>query len=264
MAGSNRIAGVLSTLGTRKMLVPFFTAGFPDMKTSMKLIETAAACGCDMIEIGMPFSDPMADGPQIQYSSHVALANGTNLDMILDGVRQIRETVQIPLILMGYYNPIIAHGEKRFLREAAEAGVDGFIIPDLPVEEAGDFSKCAESIGLSMIFLVSPTSSPKRVRLIDRSSTDLVYALTVTGVTGSGRKFGQDTDDYLKSLKQRLRKRFVAGFGVSSPASAERLGKYADGVVIGSALVKIIRQAPNNRKATAEVERFLKSVRKAL
>ncbi len=260
----SRIADVVMKPRAGKLLVPFFTAGFPDMRTTVALVKAAAEAGADMVELGMPFSDPLADGPEIQHSSKAALDNGTNLRRVLKAVEQLQREVELPLILMGYYNPLLTYGETKFLKRAASAGVDGFIIPDLPVEEAAGFKTLVESNGMSAVFLAAPTSSPERVRLIDKFSTDFVYAVTVTGVTGVGRTFGTDTDRYMRRLKQELTKPFVAGFGVSSAESARRLARYADGVVIGSALVKIIRGAANRRSCLKQVTRFLAKVRRAL
>ncbi len=260
----NRLRKTLANLGDRKLLVPFFTAGYPDLKSSTKFVETAADCGADIIEIGVPFSDPLADGPQIQHSSYTALKNGISLYRILESVNKLREHLSVPLVLMGYYNPILAYSPGKFLKNAHSAGVDGLIIPDLPIDEAADFSHEMERSGLSAIFLVAPTSSDERMRRIDEMSTDLVYAVTVTGVTGARKKFGADTDTYLRHLKSTLDKPFVAGFGVSSPETAKRMCRYADGVVIGSALVQEIRQARNRREAANRAGRFLKTIRKAI
>jgi tryptophan synthase alpha chain len=186
------------------------------------------------------------------------------LARILILVERIRRSSEVPVILMGYFNPLLAFGVNRFPQRAASAGVDGLIIPDLPVEEAHVFRKEAEKSGLSMIFLASPTSSAERLRLIDRSSTDLVYAVTVTGVTGARKGFSASTDTYLDGLKQRLSKKFVAGFGVSSADTAKRFVRYADGVVIGSALVDVIKSARNRADCVSKVERFLKNIRKAI
>lgn len=260
----NRIQQLLAERKGRKLLVPFFTAGYPDLETSIELVRAAAEAEADIVEIGMPFSDPLADGPSIQYSSYTALQNGTNLKLIIEAVQEVRRSLDIPLVLMGYYNPILVYGQKRFLREASQAGVDGLIIPDLPVEEAGAYRREVTANDLSAIFLVAPTSSIERVKLIDKTSTDFVYAVTVTGVTGMGKVFGSATDRYLKSLKNVLIKPFVAGFGVNSPESARRIARYADGAVIGSALVERIRRAGSKRESVRCVERFLKEIRQAL
>ena len=260
----NGVATVAGQLNGRKLLVPFFTAGFPDMKTSLELVRAATDSGADIVELGMPFSDPMADGPEIQYSSKVALDGGTSIRVILKAVSGLRRRCDVPLVLMGYYNPVIAFGESKFLNASRRAGVDGLIIPDLPLSEAGPVSAAAEKQDLSMIFLVAPTSTRERIRQIDLASTDLVYAVTVAGVTGVGKHFPRDTDRYLLQLRRNLSKPFVAGFGVSSPQTARRLSRYADGVVIGSALVRLIRESRNRRETVTRVSRFLESVRKAL
>ncbi len=234
------------------------------MKTTVELVRSADDSGVDMIELGMPFSDPLADGPEIQLSSQAALNNGVTLKAILETVRQVRSITDTPLILMGYYNPLLAYGVEKFVRNASKSGADGFIIPDLPVEEGREFKELVESDGMSVLFLVAPTSSTDRIRLIDKNSTDLVYAVTVTGVTGAGRHFDAETDRYLQSLRHQLTKPFVAGFGVSSPDSARRLAQYSDGVVIGSELVRIIKSAASRREAVAGVAGFLSQVRRAL
>jgi tryptophan synthase alpha chain len=165
---------------------------------------------------------------------------------------------------MGYYNPVLAYGQERFLADAASAGVDGLIIPDLAVAEAAAYCRSLKRNGLSGIFLVSPTSDDERAKLIDKTSTDLVYAVTVTGVTGAGKVFGPDTDSYLKWLKSVLHKPFVAGFGVNSVETARRMVRHADGVVIGSALVEMLRRARSGSDGIRRVARFLASVRKEI
>lgn len=217
-----------------------------------------------MIEIGIPFSDPMADGPQIQYSSQKALDKGATLARILDSVAVLRQRIDTPLLLMGYYNPLLAFGERTFMRAASAAGVDGLIVPDVPVDEAKDFKRCAESCDLSAVFLVAPTTSEDRIKVIDNSCSHFVYAVTVAGVTGARRGFGTDTFDYLSRLKVQLRKPFVAGFGVSSPDAARKLTRFADGVVVGSELVRIIREARNQAASEKAVGTFVSALRKVL
>lgn len=261
---NNRITTYLNNLGNKKLLVPFFTAGFPSVQFTHDYIMAAESAGVDLIEIGLPFSDPLADGPEIQFASKTALDNKIQLKHIFQLVEKVRQKSNIPLLFMGYYNPLIALGEKRFLETAKYAGVDGLIIPDLPVDESSNVRKIADSVELSMTYLIAPTSSPKRIETINRLTTGFVYAVTVTGVTGTGKKFDRTTDDYLLSLKKRLSHKFVAGFGVSTPSDAKRLSKYSDGVVIGSKLIKIIREAKTNKSSINDIERFLTSVRKSL
>jgi tryptophan synthase alpha chain len=261
---SRRIREVLEGRGRHKLLVPFFTVGYPSFRTSLDLVKAGIDAGADLVELGMPFSDPMADGPDIQLSSHVALQKGASLARVFEAVAAVRKYSQVPLILMGYYNPVFAMGPEKFSATAAAVGADGLIIPDLPVSESDELRLPAEAAGLSTVFLVSPTSSPARVRLIDSACTDFAYAVTVTGVTGGRAGFNRDTDAYLKGLKRRLSKPFVAGFGVSSPETARQLARYADGVVIGSALIKTYRTAPSRLTGIRAVGRLLSSLRKAL
>lgn len=260
----NRIREYIKKNPGRKLLIPFFTAGFPTIVQSSALISAATDSGADFIEIGIPFSDPLADGREIQYSSSVALDNGISLKKILKMVEKIRVQSQVPLVLMGYYNPILTYGEKKFMTDAQNAGVDGLIIPDLPIDESADYKKDADQHNLSTTFLVAPTSSTERIKRIERNCTDFVYAVTVTGVTGAGKVFDSATDNYLKGLRKILKKKFVAGFGVSSPDSARRLSRYSNGVVIGSRLVSLIRENKNNSQATKAVEKLLSQIRIAI
>jgi len=236
-----KIGHLLNNRGKRKLLVPFFTVGYPTRAQSLDLVYEAVDTGADIIELGVPFSDPLADGSSVQYSSQVALKNNISLMSILADVSKLRRKINLPLVLMGYYNPILAFGLKRFCMECSNAGVDGLIIPDLPVEESGELRQAVGKASLSSIFLVAPTSSKERIKLIDRSSTDFVYAVTVAGVTGARSKFSAETESYLKKLKKDLIKPFVAGFGVSTPETARLMTRYSDGVVIGSALIERIR-----------------------
>ena len=261
---NNRISQLIQSDSKSKWLIPFFTAGYPKLNSLPELVKIAESAGCDMVEIGMPFSDPMADGPEIQFSSHTALNNGISLNLIFEQIATIRKKSSIPLIMMGYYNPVHAFGYKRFLKRAKSAGADGFIIPDLPLDEAGDFRNECQKNDLSLTFLASPTSTPERLKLIDRMSTDFVYAVTVTGVTGSGKKYTNSTDYYLKSLKKELNLKFVAGFGVSDVMSAKRLTRFADGVVIGSALIRMIKEAKNQKAGFDKIGRFLRQIKGAL
>jgi tryptophan synthase alpha chain len=260
----NRITHRLTQRDKRKLLIPFFTVGYPDYQTSLELVKVASDSGADFIELGMPFSDPLADGPEIQLSSAAALRNGINLKKILNAVETIRTHSEVPLILMGYYNPILTYGDDRFLSDAARVGVDGLIVPDLPVEEAGRVKRAADALGLSTIFLVAPTSTTNRIKRIEQMSSDFVYAVTVTGVTGARQGFSSATDAYLAKLRRLLCKPFVAGFGVSSPETARRLVRFSNGVVIGSALVRIIASARSKRHCLTEVGKFLASIRNAI
>lgn len=259
----NRISSLIKN-PNKKLLIPFFTVGFPSNNKFLDLIKMAIESGADIIEIGLPFSDPLADGPEVQYSSHVVLGKNIKFDDIFQLIEKIRSFTEIPLVLMGYYNPILAYGEKRFFNKVKSLGVDGLIIPDLPVDEAEEYTRLMKLTGLSSIFLVSPTSENERIKLIDKNSSDFVYAVTVTGVTGTGKVFDKATDNYLKKLSNQINKKIVAGFGVSSVSDAKRLTKYTDGVVIGSAFIKIIRNEISFYSALIKIGRLLKSIRDAI
>ena len=259
----SRVTQVLANRGNRKLLIPFFTAGYPTIGGSYSLISKAANAGADILEIGMPFSDPLADGPSIQYSSQIALEQGTNLDTVFDLVKKLRRTTEIPILLMGYFNPILAFGPNKFVTRCAGVGVDGLIIPDLPLDEAGEIRSLLVKSSLSLILLAAPTSTDQRLKQISRLATDFVYAVTVTGVTGSRTSFDSATDTYLKRLARILDKPFVAGFGVSSAESAGRLTHYADGVVLGSALIELIRKQGLVR-GEAQVLKLLSQIRRKL
>ena len=261
---TSRISELLASRDGRKMMVPFLTAGYPNYELSLQLCRAAIESCADMLEIGIPFSDPLADGPQVQLSSQIALENGTTLDTVFKLAQSIRSDSNIPLITMGYYNPIYAMGIPDFLDSAQSAGIDGLIIPDLPPEEATDLRAMAEEKGISTIFLVAPTSSRERVKSIEKACSDFVYAVTVTGVTGSGHCFDNQTDNYLANLRTQLKKPFVAGFGVSSGESASRLCRAADGVVIGSALIKEIESHGRSEAGLDPVRKLLESVRDRL
>lgn len=260
----NRIRALIRDKSRPKLLVPFFTAGYPDIRITLDLVHASVDAGADIVELGVPFSDPVADGPAIQYSSQIALSNGINLKRILAAVETLRRTLTVPIVLMGYYNPILAFDTERFLRKASDVGVDGLIVPDLPVEEAAPLSLAARKHDVSLIFLAAPTSGKERIKKIDRLSDDFVYAVTVTGVTGSRSNISDDTDKYLRKLRGELTKPFVAGFGVSSPKTAARLAQIADGVVIGSALIELIRKAKSAREGVKLTARLLTSIRRAL
>ena len=230
----------------QRALVPFITAGFPRPDATANIIKASVDAGADMIEIGVPFSDPLADGPAIEHSSQVALENGVDLRWILSVIEDARHSTDAPLLLMGYYNPFLQYGLKTFCRDAANAGVDGLIVPDLPPDEADAFKQQADSTGLSMVFLIAPTTTNQRIRAIGSASTDFCYCVSVTGVTGARAKVEQRTEDYLDRVRKLLHKPIVVGFGVSKPEHVTMLGRHADGVVVGSALVPLLEAAAAN------------------
>ena len=254
-----RIPQVMAAPG--KKLVPFFTAGYPQLESTVPLVLAAEKAGAQLVELGMPFSDPLADGPVIQQSSQTALENGVTVPWILKTVARIREQSQIPIILMGYINPIRRMGAARFLEEAAGAGVDGLIIPDLPPEEDPDFFEQAREAGLSTIFLVAPNTGSERMVHLGREAGDLLYAVSIMGVTGTALSARQDLTDYLKRVRLNANVPFVVGFGIATPQDVRRVGSLADGVVVGSALLQRLAQASD---PPAEAYTYLHSLAAAL
>jgi tryptophan synthase alpha chain len=245
-AGGARIAAAFAAgrREARPLIVPFITAGFPTAGATLPIVRELAAAGADMIEIGMPFSDPLADGPTIQRASEVALRNGTTVANTLERVAALRaEGLALPLVLMGYCNPLYAHGLERFVNDAAAAGVDGMIVADLPPEEADDYLAACGEAGMSATFLVAPNAPDERIRRVDGASTHFSYCVTVTGVTGARHDVQRRSIDFLARMRRLASKPFVVGFGVKEPAHVTALGPHADGVVIGSALIDAIEAA---------------------
>jgi len=238
----NRIAEKFKLLRSQntKAFIPYITPEFPVPGTTVPLIIELEKAGATMIEIGIPFSDPLADGPTIQHSSEVAIRNGATIHRVFECVKEARKATAVPLILMGYFNPILQYGTEKFLQDAKECGVDGLIVPDLLPEESAEFRLLSQQYGLSNIFLVAPTSSDERIRSLGGLSTDFVYCVSVTGVTGSRNSFGDHFTEFLNRVKLHSGKPFVVGFGISTKEQVSRISSVADGVVVGSALLQAI------------------------
>jgi len=236
-----RIEEKLSSLKKekKKALVFFLTAGYPKLDSTEELALALTQGGADILEIGMPFSDPLADGPAIQESSNIAIKNGVTLQSVLDNVHAIRSKTNIPIVLMGYLNPILRFGEKDFFQMAARAGVDGVILPELPFEETPRYKSLIDGSGLSQILLVTPTTSPERIRSIDSASNGFLYCVSTTGVTGSEHR--ANISNYLQIVRKNAPKNpLLVGFGISTPQDAASIAMAADGVIIGSALIRQI------------------------
>jgi tryptophan synthase alpha chain len=226
----------------KKAFVAFITAGYPNLSVTEKLIYEFDKIGVDILELGVPFSDPMADGPVIQEASQAALKNSTHLIDILKLVKKARKKVKLPICLMTYLNPVFCFPEKDFIIKAVESGVDGVIIPDLPPEEGKGFIQAANKRGLDVICFLSPTSSLKRIKLISRASRGFIYYVSLTGVTGERNKLSVDIAKKINLIKRYTAKPICVGFGVSTPAQAREVKRIADGVIIGSAIVKKIKE----------------------
>ncbi len=225
-----------------KALITFITAGDPDLDMTRDLIPEMEKSGADIIELGVPFSDPMADGPTIQMASERALAAGTTLENILAMVESVRRVSQVPIILMGYFNPVYRYGIGKFAADAVKAGVDGVLLVDLPPEEAAGFRNEALAQGLDVIFLLTPTSDDKRIEKVARLAGGFVYYVSVTGVTGARKSVDDDVLEAVTKIKKRVDLPVAVGFGISDPSQAAKVAAVADGVVVGSALVKLFEK----------------------
>jgi tryptophan synthase alpha chain len=244
-------------------LIPFIMAGDPDIKTTEALVFKMAEAGADIIELGVPFSDPLADGPTIQAASQRALQNGVNLKDIFSLTERLKP-IDIPLVLMTYFNPVFRYGIREFAEGCQRSGVDGVIIPDLPPEEAGPWIQEARRMGLDAIFLIAPTSPPGRIRLVSRCSRGFIYYVSITGVTGTREKLPEELELAVKAVKEQSKKRVAVGFGISTPEQAKRISLFADGVIVGSAIVKTIEENLKNPELTNRVKDFVSSFAKAL
>ncbi|GAC1566140.1 MAG: tryptophan synthase subunit alpha [Ktedonobacteraceae bacterium] len=242
----------------RGVLIPYFMCGFPTAAQSIELVLAAREGGADIVELGMPFSDPLADGATIQRAGHVALERGMSINGCMEIARQVSARSHVPLIFMGYYNPLLAYGIERFCREAASGGVCGLIIPDLPPEEAAPLQVAARNNGIAVIFLVPPTTPDERIKLIVRAAASgpgsFIYCVSLTGVTGARaelpiylRSFIAKVYSYTKDHDLPL----AIGFGLSTPQHIAEVTSYADGAVVGSALVKLIEQTPLDKQVEA-------------
>lgn len=255
----NRIEKKFKQLKTanKKAFIAFITAGYPNLNVSEKLVLEFDRIGVDIVELGVPFSDPMADGPIIQEASKKALEKKVHLADILGLVKKCRRKSEIPICLMTYYNPIFCFGEEKFFKEARGSGVDAVIVPDLPPEEARPFIKHASRNNLDTIFFLAPTSSNKRIKLVCRAAKGFIYYVSLTGVTGPRAKLSPDITEHIRLIKKSTAKPVCVGFGVSRPEQVKRINKIADGVIVGSAIVKKIKENIGKPDLVKKVSRFI-------
>ncbi len=261
----SRLATRFSALQTQhaKALVTFITAGDPDLAVTEEMIHLLEDAGADVIELGVPFSDPMADGPTIQLSSERSLASGTTLHGILEIVKRVRTRSGIPIILMGYLNPVHAYGYDNFCRDASESGVDGVLLVDMPPEESRELIVMARQYGLDVIFLLTPTSDASRISSVESLGSGFVYYVTVTGVTGARASVSETLADELFRVKQTVSLPVMAGFGISTPSQASEVGQLADGVVVGSAIVKLFEKY-SGEELKQQLRSYVRSLKDAL
>ena len=265
-ATTSRLVATFAELRGRgeRALVAYLTAGDPSLPATQRLVLEAAARGADVVELGVPFSDPIADGPVIQRAAMRALERGTSVARVLETVATLRAETAVPLVLFTYYNPVLAFGLKAFARTAADAGVDGVIVVDLPPEEAGPFAAEAEAAGLDLVHLVAPTSTPPRVRLIARRSRGFVYLVSRTGTTGERRELPADLEAQIRALRRVTTKPVCVGFGLGHPDQVAAVGRLADGVVVGSAIVRLIEERAGSPSLVTDVGDFIAALKAPL
>lgn len=244
--------------------VPFITAGDPNLERSADLIRTLAASGADIIELGIPFSDPMADGPTIQAASERALAAGTTLAKVLQLVAAVRNEVQVPLVLMGYYNPVFHYGIDRFARDARDAGVDGLLLVDLPPEEADEVLPCLAAVDIPLITLLAPTTPARRMQQLASRAQGYIYYVSMTGVTGTQTVAPEQIEQAVTELKAMTEIPVAVGFGINTAVDARAVAAFADAVVVGSALVRIIAEQGDSPRLVPAVAAFAAELKDAI
>ncbi len=259
----------------KPIFMPYFPLGYPDLDTSIDVIEALAKNGADLIEVGLSFSDPLADGPVIQKATQVALEGGITVKKCLNGLRELRHRgVDIPLVLMGYYNPMLAYGLEKFICDAIEAGADGFIVPDLPSEEAEEFLSALEKAGgradgatppsyqnHPLIQMLAPTTPDERMEMIARNAKGFIYLVSVTGVTGERKSIAEGLGGLIKRVREHTTIPVCVGFGIGTPDQAREVGSMADGVIVGTACVKTIGESD---KPVESAKQFARAFQEAL
>jgi len=244
--------------------IAYITAGFPNLGATEKLVPALEKAGADIIEMGIPFSDPVADGRTIQEASQAALAAGVTVKKILASVKNIRKTSAVPVALMTYYNPVFHYGVAGFMRDAAAAGVDGIIVPDLPPEEGQEFRLAARRNGIATVFFLAPTTQKARIPIVAQATTGFIYYVSTTGVTGARQDLPKELLANIKKAKAMTAKPVCVGFGISTPAQVKAVGRVADGVIVGSAIVKKINEYQSSPDAADKVARFVRQLAAAL
>ena len=243
-----------------KAFIAYVTVGYPSMWATMQAVPLLAECGCDIIELGIPFSDPLADGTTIQKASFDALQNGVTPKTCLETARKLRSKTDIPLVFMSYYNPIFHYGVEQFCSECEKVGVDGLIIPDLPPEEGAELGDAAEKHGLNLIYLLAPTSTGERTKLVADKSSGFIYLVSVTGVTGARSELPPELSSFVSRVRQSTDKPLCVGFGISTPEQARQVAGIADGVIVGSRIIQLLESG----YSLDPLRTFASSIRAAL
>lgn len=242
----------------KKAFIPYIMAGDPSIGRTREMMHVLVGSGADIVELGVPFTDPLADGPVIQRAAERALAEGVTLRKVIRLVEDIRTDTGVPLVLMTYYNPVFRYGLEKFVDDAVHAGVDGVIVPDLPPDEAADLTGPAEAAGLDTIFLIAPTSTEERMKKVADASRGFIYYVSLTGITGSAILLDGSLDESIRAIRRLTDKPVAAGFGVSTPQEAMAVAMHADGVIVGSAIVRKIHEAQG------DLQRYLTGLRAAI
>jgi tryptophan synthase alpha chain len=247
-----------------KALIVYLTAGDPSLDVTRELIPALERAGADILEIGVPFSDPTADGPVIQEASQRSLKAGTTLQGVLDLVNDIRKISEIPIVLFGYFNPIFAYGVKKFAHAAKKAGVDGILVVDLPYEEARELRDYTDAAGIDFISLIAPTTDPERLSKIAAGATGFLYYISITGITGTAAPKIENIKKEVGKIRKITGLPIAVGFGISKPQQAREIGYFADGVVIGSAVVRLIHENKNKRDLVKIVSGYISEIKNAM
>ena len=243
-----------------KALIGYVTVGYPSIEATLEVVPILAESGCDIVELGIPFSDPLADGTTIQQASYHALQNGVTPKLCLDVAAELGQKTDVPLVFMGYYNPVLHHGAEAFCRDCAAAGVSGLIIPDLPPEEGGELEALTAEYNLDLIYLLSPTSTPQRIQLVAQKSRGFIYLVSVTGVTGARTSLPADLESFIGRVRAAAEQPLCLGFGISTPQQAQQVARLADGVIVGSRIIQLMDE--NNDLSS--VGDFIGQLRRAI
>ena len=254
----SRIASVFATPG-RKALIGYLTVGYPSLAATLEMVPAVADWGCDIMELGIPFSDPLADGVTIQGASYQALQQGVTPQSCLEVAAELRKRVDIPLVFMTYYNPVLNFGLESFCQASAEAGIDGFIVPDLPPEEGEELEAVTSKHRLDLIYLLAPTSTEQRIELVAARCRGFIYLVSLTGVTGSRQTLPPELEDFVSRVRKRASQPLCVGFGISTAEQAQRVARVADGVIVGSRLIQLLGDSNSS-----DLKNFVQSLRHAL
>jgi tryptophan synthase alpha chain len=243
-----------------KVLITYLTVGYPSVDATLETVPMIASSGCDLVELGIPFSDPLADGTTIQRASYQALQHGVTPELCLEVASKLSAKVDTPLVFMTYFNPVFSYGLDAFCKDCAQAGVSGLIIPDLPPEEGTELEGASLKYGLDLIYLLAPTSTDERIDMVAARSRGFIYLVSMTGVTGSRDKLPEELESFVSRVRQRTSQHLCVGFGISNAEQAQRVAKIADGVIVGSRLIQLLEE----KDAPSKVRSFVRSLRDAL